>query len=168
MSHGFRTGFEQLIVALAGQVRACYGPSLWAFVVFGSVARGVPRPDSDLDCLIVADPLPAGRVSRVVAFEAGVEDPLAPALVSLRSRFGISPALSPIIKTPAEVAAGSPLFLDMVEASDIRYDREGFFAGYLASLGQRLLALGARKVALGSAWYWLLTPSLVPGEVIEL
>ncbi len=39
-------------------------PRLINMAVFGSVGRGASLPDSDIDLLIVADPLQAGRVAR--------------------------------------------------------------------------------------------------------
>lgn len=54
-----------------------------------------------------------------------VEEALAPVLAALRGQ-GVITTLAAILKTPEEVEAGSPLFLDMVEDANILYDREGF------------------------------------------
>jgi hypothetical protein len=35
--------------------------------------------------------------------------------------------LSPVFKTPQEVEAGSPLFLDMIADARLLFDRDGFF-----------------------------------------
>ena len=77
-------------------------------------------------------------------------------------------ALSPVLKTPEEVEAGSPLFLDMVEDARILHDEDGFLAAYLEGLRQRLVALGSRRVWRGSTWHWVLKPDLKPGETITL
>jgi predicted nucleotidyltransferase len=138
--------------------QAHYGDRLWTLAVFGSVGRGTARSDSDLDCLIVADGLPAGRMARVADFEA-VESMLPE---PTRQR------LSPIFKTRPEVEAGSPLFLDMTTDARLLFDREGFFHERLERLRARLESLGATRHWLGSAWYWDLKPSYRPGDVIEL
>ena len=158
--------YEQLLSQLLSELRARYGERLIACAVFGSVGRGTPRYDSDIDLLIVAHELPRGRFSRLEEF-LPVEARLQPALD------GSAPdqpsiALSPIFKTKEEVEAGSPLFLDMVEDARILYDRDGFLAGYLDRLKRRLGELGARRIRRGNAWYWELKPDLKPGEVFTL
>jgi hypothetical protein len=158
--------YEQLLEALLAEVRAHYGARLLACAVFGSVGRGTPRYDSDVDLLLVVRGLPRGRFNRVDEFlpvEARLE-------AALKGDTPEHPeiALSPVFKTPEEVEAGSPLFLDMVEDARILHDPEGFLAGYLARLRARLRALGARRIRRGNAWYWELKPDLKPGEVFTL
>jgi predicted nucleotidyltransferase len=148
-------------------LRACeevYAERLIAVVVFGSSGRGTARPDSDLDLLLIADPLPRGRMRRVDEFEE-VERRLAQLLPS---ELGAVPPLSPVLKTPEEVGHGSPLFLDMTEDARILLDRESFFSRELDRLRTRLAELGARRIWLGNAWYWDLKPDYRPGEVFEL
>jgi predicted nucleotidyltransferase len=156
--------YAALLDRLLIEVRAAYGPRLVACAVFGSVGRGTPRGDSDIDVLLVIRGLPRGRIRRLEEF-LPVEARLAPVLdVSP----GASIALSPVFKTPEEVTAGSPLFLDMVEDARILHDPDGFFAAYLSQLRARLRQLGARRIRRGNAWYWELKPDLKPGEVFTL
>ncbi len=56
---------SRAIKIIATSVSAAYGPRLISLAVFGSAARGTARPDSDIDLLIVADPLPRGRMKRI-------------------------------------------------------------------------------------------------------
>jgi predicted nucleotidyltransferase len=53
--------FEELARALATACHEVYGPRLVSLAIFGSVARGTARPDSDLDFLIVAEGLPVAK-----------------------------------------------------------------------------------------------------------
>ena len=76
--------------------------------------------------------------------------------------------LSPVFKTPEEIASGSPLFLDMVEDVRMLFDRDRFFAKVLKKLKKRLQKLGARRIWQGNAWYWDLKPDYQPGEVFEI
>jgi uncharacterized protein len=161
-----RQHVEELLGDVASQVRRHDGGRLVSLVVFGSMGRGTPRPDSDLDLLIVADGLPNGRMARVEDF-VSVERALAPRLTEAR-RSGFATECSAVFKTPEEVRAGSPLFLDMVDDARILFDRDGFFAGRMDGLRERLAALGARRIWLGNAWLWDLKPDYKPGEVIEL
>jgi uncharacterized protein len=77
-------------------------------------------------------------------------------------------ALSPVFKTPAELAYGSPLFLDMTDAVLILHDPDAVLRRYLDGLRARLQALGARRIAKGGGHYWLLKPDLQPGEDFTL
>jgi uncharacterized protein len=152
--------------SLLEECQRFYGARLISLVVYGSVGRGTFSPASDLDLLIIADPLPKGRIARVREFEE-VESGVGPDLARCRSsdwdiRF------SPILKTPAEAEAGSPLFLDMVDDARILFDRAGFFSARLDRLRERLRQLGSRRIWKGKMWYWDLKPDWKPGDVIEL
>ena len=161
-----RASLEDLLAAVVAACRQHYGQRLVSLAVYGSVGRDVPRPDSDVDLLIVAEDLPRGRVARAADFQR-VEQAVAPRLAALRSE-GITPELSPIFKTPAELSQGSPLLLDMVEDARLLHDRGDVLRVVLAALRERLQHLGARRVWRGSAWYWDLKPDYAPGEVIDL
>ncbi len=163
---GILEEFERLHEPLLATSRECYGERLISLVVFGSVGRGVPGPDSDVDCLLVVDPLPDGRIPRVTEFSA-VEDALAHYLDDLRMK-DLFVELSPVFKTTGEVQRGSPLLLDMVDDALVLFDRDEFFARQMADLRKRLEALGARRVWVGNAWYWDLKPDYQPGEVFEI
>jgi predicted nucleotidyltransferase len=80
--------FDRLLVDVADACRACYGVRLFSLAVFGSVERGTPRADSDLDLLLVVDSLPDGRIPRMTEFQS-VERTLAPALAAARDQ-GVS------------------------------------------------------------------------------
>ena len=158
--------FDQLIGDLLDACRRHYGPRLVSLAVFGSVGRGTPRPDSDLDVLIVAEGLPQGRVARADEFRA-VETLLAPRLKEAR-RAGLAALVSPVFKTRGEIDQSSPLLLDMTEDARIVYDPSGFLTEALARLKARLAERGARRIWKGSAWIWDLKPDYKPGEEFEL
>lgn len=158
--------YGKLLDRLAAELQRQYGPRLVAVAVFGSVGRGTPRDDSDVDLLVVARDLPAGRFPRVAEFEP-VEERLDAVLRSVRSD-STPVMLSPVFKTPAEVERGSPLFLDMVDDARILYDPESFLRCSLDRLRDRLRELGSRRVWVGNAWYWVLKPDLKPGDVVTL
>lgn len=159
-------GFQKILKELQKAVQVVYGDRLVTLAVFGSVGRNTPRPDSDIDLLIIADGLPRGRIGRVREFDL-VEERLQPLLERMRQE-GIETTLSPVIKERGEVLQGSLIFLDMVEDARILYDRNGFFRNYLAGLKERLNRLGARKVYRGGAWYWVLKEDYKTGEEFEL
>jgi predicted nucleotidyltransferase len=149
-----------LLDRLTSLCKEHYGKRLISLVVFGSVGRGTPRPDSDIDLLLVIKDLPNGRIARVREF-APIELALSNAI---KSHFD----LSPVFKTPQEIANGSPLLLDMVEDSRILFDRDDFFQRAMKNLNERLQRLGARRIWRGNAWYWDLKPDYRQGEIFEI
>jgi hypothetical protein len=158
--------FSRILEALPEACAARYGSRLVSLAVFGSVARGVPRADSDVDLLVVARDLPQGRIPRVREFDA-VEEILSPSLRTA-AEAGVHTTLAPVLKTPEEVERGSPLFLDMTEEVLMLFDRDEYLGRYLERLSSRLAALGARRIRKGGGYYWLLKPDYRPGDVIEL
>lgn len=158
--------FDAILPKIRDACRQVYGDRLVSLVVFGSVARGVPTPTSDIDVLVIGRDLPQGRIPRNQEFEA-VEKLLRVPLMSARTE-GVDTRFSAVFKTPAEVQVGSPLFLDMTEDGKVLFDRDGFWKQYLAGFSARLRRLGARRVWRGEAWYWDLKPDYRPGEVFEI
>ncbi len=155
-------GLNKLLENFTDAAKKHYGNRLVSIVVYGSVGRGTPRFDSDIDCLIICRDLPQGRTQRIEDFLI-LEEKLSPELKRLQQQ-GVSTTFSPILKTPEEVLKGSPLFLDMIEDAKILYDARQFFEKYLVNLKKRLKILGSKRVWKGNAWYWILKP----GEVFEI
>lgn len=166
MAGMLRETFESLVAAAAEACRAVYGERLLALALFGSVARGSMRPDSDVDLLLIAQPLPPQRRARLDEFEQ-VDARVAPALAQAR-RAGVHTVLAPVIKTPAELRAGSFLHLDLPEQARLLWDPQGLLRGYLDDLAARLKSMGARRVGSGADAYWILKPDYRWGDRIEL
>lgn len=162
----YRDQFDHILAALVPACEAAYGERMRSVAVYGSVARGTMRPDSDIDLMIVAEPLPNGRFARAAEFEAA-EDLLAPVLKNARSA-GVHTLLSAIIKTPDELRRGSFLHLDMTDQARILHDTNGLLRSYLDGLAARLKAMGAHRVTKGGGYYWVLKPDYQPGDRIEL
>lgn len=158
--------FKNILFHLRPACMEHYGDRLVSVAVYGSVGRGTPRPDSDIDLLVVAEGLPDGRLKRMDDFRAiekGLESRLSPIADA-----GGRVEFSPVIKSPDEVKLGSPLFLDMTEDAMILFDRDRFFEQALAGLRKRLERLGSKRIWRGNAWHWDLKPDYKPGEVFEL
>lgn len=158
----YRTLVSKLLEALL----EVWGPRLVSLVVFGSVARGDARPDSDIDLLIVGRGLPRSRFRRQELFEEA-EEKLEKLRNELWSR-GFSIEFSPIILDIDEARKHRPLYLDTVEDAVIVYDSEGFMQHILDELAEKLRELGAERVWIGRRWYWILKRHYVLGEAIEL
>lgn len=146
-------------------MRIKLGDRLVSFLVYGSVARGEVRKDSDIDMLIIVRGLPKSRLRRQEFFEE-VEEEVEEELKEFWKK-GFYISFSPIIKTPEEALRLSPLYLDMVDDAIILYDKEDFFKRVLDRLKGKLKEFGARKVKLGKRWYWILKERYEFGEVIN-
>ena len=158
--------FERIVGALQYACQQVYGPRLCALAIFGSVARGTPRPDSDIDLLLVVEDLPAGRHARLAQFD-GIDALIDPLMREARAQ-GVHTTLSPILKTPDELAQGSLLDLDMIDEARILVDEDRLLRRHLDALAAKLKAMGARRVRKGGGYYWELKPDYRWGERITL
>lgn len=139
---------------------------LISVVVYGSVARGDNRNDSDVDLLIIMKNLPKdSMLKRIRLFETKVEDKLN---LDEYWKMGYYISLSPVLKTPEEAEKFSPPYLDMVYDAVILYDNNYFFTRILQKLRDRLKELGAERVRMGKKWYWVLKKDSRFGETVEL
>jgi len=158
--------YRSLVRELCAALQQVFMDKLVSVVIFGSVARGEARVDSDVDILIVARDLPKSRFKRAELFERA-EELIKPLVEELWFR-GIYVDFSPIILDVDEARRHRPIYLDMVVDAVIVFDRDSFFKGVLDDLAERLKALGAERKRIGRLWYWVLKKEYRPGEVIEI
>ncbi len=156
----YRTIIDRLLHELLGM----FNGKLRSLVIYGSVARGDYRKDSDIDILLIIDELPKSRLERTRLF-IKVEEKMDRILDELLDK-GYKISFSPIIKTPEEAQRLSPLYLDMVEDAIIVYDRNCFFEKILEKLKKKLKELGAERIWIGKKWYWRLKKNYEFGEAI--
>lgn len=154
--------YKELLDDLLDGLKKVLGENLISFVVYGSVARGDFRKDSDIDLLIVCKLLPKEKLKRQDLF-IEVEDGLD---FEPFYKEGFYPNFSPVLKTVEETKFLTPLYLDMVEDAVILYDKGDFFKNILDRLRMGLKKYGAKRVSIGKKWYWNLKPDLKYGEVV--
>jgi predicted nucleotidyltransferase len=136
-----------------------FASDLVSVVLFGSRARGQSRPESDIDLLVVIRGLPRNRWQRYEGFTDIARE--------VSTEFADMVAL--ILTTPEEAVHVKPYYLGMLSGHEIVYDRDGFFAGVLERLRQRLGELGSRRYVDPDGYeYWDLKPDWKPGDVVEL
>jgi uncharacterized protein len=154
--------FCDAVAAALDAWRASLGSRLVSVVLFGSVARGTARADSDLDVLIVAEGFPRSLRER--------RQPLLAAWERVRAERGLGAVeWNLVTKTPYEAQLRTPLYLDITEDGVLLLDRDGFFAAVLDGMRARMRALGSRRVRLADgSWYWDLKPDFKFGEVVEI
>lgn len=162
------TEYAPLIERFVSLVQEEIGHHLISVVLYGSVARGEARPDSDVDLLLVLEDAPPVYYERL--------QPILPLLRQLRQQpewkalraKGIMPEVNVLILSRQEADQNRLLYLDMIEEARILVDRDNFFQNRLQQLQDRLRELNAKKIQQGEGWYWDLKPDLKPEERIVL
>lgn len=159
-------GWRPLVDRVVREYRAALGDDLLAVAVFGSVARGEPGPDSDLDLYLVT----RSRVS--VLLDPRLDHVRrvrhTPESRALQAR-GFRPDPMPVFHTVEELAAHPWILLDLAHHGVVLHDPDGVLRAELAAVRRRLAELGARRVERrDGSWYWDLKPDWRPGETIEL
>ncbi|MGD9896706.1 MAG: nucleotidyltransferase domain-containing protein [Candidatus Methylacidiphilaceae bacterium] len=147
---------EELSKLLPFCVQACrtvYGEDLLGLLLFGSVARGNARVDSDLDLLVIAERLPPRRQARFDALSGEAIRPLEEAREALFLR-GYPADIAWIFRTPEELRQGAPFFLDLPEEAQILFERNGFVSDFLRRIRRMRWREGARKVLLAGEECW--------------
>jgi len=140
----------------AALLRSAFGDRLVSVVLFGPVARGDAHASSDIDVLVVIDPIAPGPFSRKDLL-AAADDALAP-LIASAEMDGIRTRLRRIVGTRVDAEQMIALHLDLAEDGVLLVDREGFMATMLGSVRASLARLDARRVREGTSWYWEMRP----------
>jgi nucleotidyltransferase len=145
--------YKSLLEKLTKLLQEEFQDKLISVVLFGSIARGDNRKDSDIDLLLVIKDLPKTITERVILFDK-VERKLDDDIMRLMDE-GYYVTFSPILKTPEEAMRFSPIYMDMTEDAIILYDRNEFFRKVLEKTKKRLKELGFERVWLSKkSWYW--------------
>jgi hypothetical protein len=154
--------YKQILNKFKQKLLARFKDDLISLVLFGSVARGKARKESDIDVLIILKDAPDSyydRLKPVIDIELEMRNDVE----------GMQPVFSSIILSQDEAKQNRNIFLDMIDDSIILYDTNDFFKNRLSELKNRLVQLGSKKVILDdSTWYWNLKPDIEAGEIIEL
>ncbi len=147
--------------AIAFTQKVCeHFEDLVSVVLYGSVACGRERPDSDIDLLIVMKNLKGGNYRRRMQCD--------PLFEEWFREHENPPFISTLLKTPEEAQRFSPLYLDMTDRHKILWDKDDFFKKILKNMCARLSRLGAVRRKIGKVEYWDLKPDYRPGEVFEI
>lgn len=142
------------------------GGAILSVALFGSVARGEAHLESDIDLLIIHEPVPYDPVERFVLVQLKLEE--SEEYKALRAK-GFYPNLSPIFMTIQELSLKPLILLDIIDHGIILKDERGLLNAKMERLRERVEELGSRKIVFkDGSWAWDLKPDWKPGEVIEI
>ena len=151
---------------LVAMLRKEMGDRLVGVALYGSVARGEARSDSDIDVLVVHGGSRSEAFAAVGAAERSLRH--APERAALRSR-GVPTEFASAVFSEKHFADTPWLLLDISHHGIILFDREHAVHRKLTALRKRLEELGSRRVETpDGSWYWDLKPDLRPGEIVHL
>jgi len=156
--------YNSIIHKLLKLLKEKFGEDLISLAIYGSVARGDNKRDSDIDLFIVVKNLPPTTIERIRIFDS-LELLLEEDIKEMFSK-GYYVSFSPIMKTPEEAMRFSPLYMDMTEDAVLIYDKEDFLQNLLQRIRKKLNELGYERIWLGKKWYWR-KKDFKFGEVVE-
>lgn len=140
---------------------------LSSFAVYGSVARGAAKEQSDIDVLVVSNDFSGSIGSRIDGFydvEVKLRDEL-----SWLKKHGVYTGLNLYPLREEEAKRVPLLFLDLAEEAVVMYDKNRFLETILTELKARLVRLGSRRIFIDKEkWYWDLKPDYKFGEEISI
>jgi len=145
-----------------------YDEKLEGVVLFGSVARGDWKRESDIDLLVVVDSWETiGDRARIDELST-----LKGRLARCRShaeamRDGFVPAIHELPLAPAQLNEFRRVYLDIALDGILLFDRVGKLKEFIEQTRARAKAAGSRRVVYPDGkFYWILAGTR-PGEVVE-
>ncbi|MFQ5882981.1 MAG: nucleotidyltransferase domain-containing protein [Candidatus Methylomirabilales bacterium] len=160
--------YRRFVELFAEKVRAELQDRITSMALYGSVARGTARPDSDVDFLLIGESLSPHYHERLDTVLPIINLVEASEARRELERKGYVPTIRVVIYDKEEARDTKPIFLDLVEDAVILFD-DGFLQAKLDQIQRRMRELGSRRVRLpDGGWYWDLKPDLKPGEVFEI
>ena len=145
-----------------------YPQKLVSLALYGSVARGTARKDSDVDFFIVMRDISKDYFERNRMMRPVLHAVEKSSFYQDMIREGYDPYISYIVLSVEQAGETRPMYFDMVEDAILLYD-DGFLKNKFNQLKKRMQELGSKRVFLeDGSWYWELKPDLKPDEVFEI
>lgn len=157
----------KLIPIITDCVREVFQKSLVSLALFGSVARGDHKIESDIDLFITIEDNPKSRLERSNL----ILNKLIPLYTERAEKMQLNielPELHTVLRDKEQVLEGGFLYLDLVSEAKILVDRDGFFKNHLEQFAKKMKEWGSQKFIESDGYYWIVKPGLLAGEVLDL
>jgi predicted nucleotidyltransferase len=147
-----------------------FNENLISVVLFGSAARKTMKQNSDIDILLVIDPLPKSAFKRIeIIRESESKLSNAPEYIYFAKFHAYGSPFNYVIFDRQEAMKNHYLYLDLIDEAIVFYDKGNFFIRKLREFKKRITQLGAKRFYLpDGTWYWDIKPDLKLGEEFEL
>lgn len=140
--------------------------NLYGCALFGSVARGTAREESDIDLFLLISKRTRAIEDKIIKLLLDVEEWEEKKNLkeeNLLANFTI------IAKTIEELKANPLILLDIIDEGIVLYDPNSKLNEIFINFKNRLRELGAEKIIFkDGSWCWDLKPDWKPGEVVEI
>ncbi len=140
--------------------------NLYGCALFGSIARGNARKESDIDLFLLISSRSPSIEDKIIKLLLDVEEWKEKKDLkkeNLLANFTI------IAKTIEELKANPLILLDIVDEGIVLYDPNGKLNEIFINFKKKLRELGAEKIIFkDGTWCWDLKPDWKPGEVVEI
>ncbi|MHA1712988.1 MAG: nucleotidyltransferase domain-containing protein [Candidatus Ranarchaeia archaeon] len=156
LGHIKQKKYIPLIIKTSRYLWRNYRDNLISLVLYGSVGRGTATPYSDVDMLVILADSEQEKTfgERLDDLYQSVE------AIEGERRFlrahNILTDISFYPLTKKEASHLLPIYLDIVYDGLILLDTNGYFGKLMTKVKSLLRKYGAKKVVLGSQWYWQL------------
>jgi len=158
--------YKEFLEVLLETLKGRANDGLLSVVLYGSVARGKAKPESDIDLLILynKEKIDLNKIFPKIIIEARETK-------EYKELFekGIYAEVSPYIVTVEELRENPLILLDIMDEGIILYEKGKCFRELMNKFKEKLEELGSRKVYLeDGSYYWELKPDWKPGEEVEI
>ena len=160
--------YSALLADFIESIKKTFGDSMVSAILFGSVAKGKARNDSDIDVCLIFKSLPKSRHKRTLLIFPVIKQLRETESYRILYNDGYFPEVSPILYTIDEIQNTKPIFLDIIEDGIILTD-DGTFTRKKEEIKKRMEILGTHKVRLENGdYYWILKPGLRLSEEVSI
>ena len=160
--------YALLLNDFTSMLKETFKDTIVSAILYGSVAKGSSRKDSDIDICLIFKSLPGSRHKRTLMIFPLIKAIREKKSYRALSQKGYIPEISPVLYTVKEIQNTKPIFLDMIEEGIILID-DGTFKKKAEALKQRMRELNTHKVFLEDGdYYWVLKPGLSLGEKVVI
>lgn len=157
--------YLHILVEACAQLRRAEAVGLRGVWLFGSVARGDARTNSDVDLVVVTKDLPGGRkeMSERIYSSLKIEEER-----QFLYENGIATDLSVYPLSETELGRFYPLMLDVAREGVVLFEVDGILSRASSSMKLAMPRLGVKRRRLGRGWLWVIPPGLEVGELLEV